>query len=746
MGRVSDDIKKWSSTAKIEDKVRMLRTLAETLGELERNGETLNEKEWERRYREAQDTARTESKSKVHILETLMKSRTALAAAERRALAASLRPKTGGGSGNSKGETLWQDWIKKHEPGSDQNMADPGSRMNPTKALDTMIADLRSADFLRAEDKARPYLTQRVLDSGIITPEKLREAIGEEMWQAYLDGKDTDAGSGARAAAAADRLEAGTFTAPDLDALKDEALRHANVDEKDVPRKERERSDLEQTLAAQMEGLDLTEGGDRETGLGRWTGLTDDEVGDLVSRPGFQRWAKAHDLVDIGRIGEDGRLVIGKDTAKAVRMAVSQTRKNPPIQDAGEFVGEVLHGPSEPKYIRGPVVDGKITSVWVPRDDGSVDLLDLTTGRLTAARNRQGFWASGNLRDTFAKSQADDPEPHPYGVKGQPAWTYDEIKAHGPIDVTAETNVSSDPAELLETPPPVVKIAGRVRKPLFGEDPLYHATVTQGDGSLLRLERDTPESPWRRVDDELNAQVFVTPETIEIGKTKVVGPKREKEMRIAAFRKARGVKDEPEVTDEEIAAFNFPGHAPGGDEEAAAALTFKGPGTVDTSMTPEDRAKIMHKVDADLLGEQLQEGGERMVKEAKRDKAIMADVREMASKAAARPRPTIPAPVVALPEETDVPEVNMGAVKAAEAEFEKRLAAKTVHDLGDETVVVKAPKKEVHDLGETDIVVRPPSATEMVNGQPVPVRIKPKTDAELRADALRRARELTTGA
>lgn len=729
MGRVADDIKSWSRTASTEDKVKMLRTLAETLGELERSGEQLNEKEWDRRFREAQETARTESKSAVHAIETLMRSKTALAAAERRALAASLRPKTGGGSGNSKGETLWQDWIKKNEPGSDQNMADPGSRMNPAKALDTMIADLRSADFLRAEDKARPYLTQRVLDSGIITPKKLREAIGEEMWQAYLDGKDSEAGSGARAAAAADRLEAGTFTAPDLDALKDEALRHANVDEKDVPRKEREKSDLEKSLAAQMEELNTS----TTAGPGRWWGLTDAEVGDLVSRPGFQRWAKAHGLTDLGYVNNAGDFVIGGETAKAIKLAMHQTARKPKPEFGGEFGGNVFTPKSpEPLFTRGGVTNGKINSVWLTGDDGRIDYLDLDSGTLTPAKDALGNWKSTALRDTFEKHKAADPEPHPYGIKGQPAWTYDQIKAHGPIDVVKDTAVTSDPKELLDLPTPTTNIKGRLRKPMFGEDPDLDAEVEQADGTLVRLHRTRTDAPWTV--EEGSGKLYVAPDTIEITKTKVVRPKAEKDLTLAALRKARRVEEpaakkaEPEVTDAEVAAFTFPGRrAEMSDEERAAALTPKGEGvvTVEEGMDPEERARIMHKVDAELLGAQLQEGGERMVESAKRDKSIAADVATAAAAAKARPRPAIPTPVVAVPEETEVVAVDSPALRADEAAFEKRLAE----------------KKAVHDLGDTDIVVRP-EPTEMVDGQEVPVRITPKTDAERRADAMKRARQM----
>lgn len=744
MGRVADDIKSWSRTATVEDKVKMLRTLAETLGELERSGETLNEKEWDRRFREAQETARTESKSAVHAIETLMRSKTALAAAERRALAAQLRPKTGGGSGNSRGEALWQDWIKKHEPGSDQNMADPGSRLAPSDVLSTIIKDLRSADFLRPDDKARPYLTQRVLDSGVITPEKLHEAIGDEMWQAYLDGKDDEAGRGARAAAAADRLEAGTFTAPDLDALKDEALRHADVQEKDIPRTPREKSDLEKSLAEQMEELSNSP---TATGPGRWWGLTDAEVGDLVSRPGFQRWAKAHGMTDLGYLNGAGDFVVGKETAKALRLANQQTSKHPHVGYAGEFADRVFTPESPaPLFTRGAVTNGKINSVWLTGDDGRIDYLDLDSGTLTPAKDALGNWKSTALRDTYEKHKAADPEPHPYGIKGQPAWTYDQIKAHGPIDVVKDTAVTSDPKELLELPTATATIKGRLRKPAFGEDPDHDAVVEQDDGTTIRLHRARTDAPWTV--EEGSGKLYL-PTTIEIAKTKVVRPKGEKDTVLAAFRKARGIEEpdaKPAVTDEEVAAFKFPGHGPT-DEEVAEALTFKGSGTVDTSMTPEDRVEIMHKLDADLLGAQLQEGGERMVESAKRDKAIAADVATAAAAAKARPRPTIPAPVVAVPEETEVPEVNMGAVKADEAAFEKRLAEKEADRLtfpGKGTVEMdpESAASQLRFNGPGKVSVEP---TETVNGQPVPVRIKPKTDADLRADALRRARELAAG-
>lgn len=776
MGRPSDDIKTLVSTMSPEDKVRLLRTLTQTWGELQKSGDLLTQKEWDRRVRELNENARVTSKSQVHIIESLMKDKTALSTAQIRALAASLRPRGGGsgGKGSGRGEQLWQAWIKKNEPGSDQNAADPGSRLSPADVLPTMVSDLRSADYLRMDDPARVYLTQRVLDSGVITPDELHKRIGDEAWQAYLDGKQTDDAGSARVAGAADRLEAGTFTLPDLDALKEEAIRRSEVNPDDVPMPERKPSELEKRIESQVDELSKSALSNEEP---RWWGLTDSQVADLVTRPGFQRWAEAHGLTDVGSVGADGGLVVGQDTAKALRLAMRQTGKHPLVEEGGAFIGDVLHGEPEPKYIRGAVTDGKINSVWVVGDSGRIDYLDLDSGTLTEARRPDGSWKSLGLRDTYAKHVATDPTPHPYGVKGQAAWTYDQIKEHGPIDTTRESAVTNDPNELMARPAPTVELRGRLIKPTFGADPGLDATVVQPDGSRIHLVRSSVNEPWRRTEEKNNPYLYIAPENdIHLTKTKVVRRPGENDEEVP-----EPGAEKPAVTDAEVADFRFPGHAEKdgqrarlvdaikkheagmaenmADRAAADKLTFRGPGTVeveDEPMTPEKRAQIMHKLDADLLGAQLQEGGEAMVADAKRTDAIAQMAADEKAKAVVRPRLPIAPPATAFPEETEVPEVNSPALREAEAAFYKKLEAKEAakadadrHDLGTETVVIRPPAPrpgvdEPADLGTETITIRKP-ATETVDGQEVPVRIKPRDEAAMRMDALKKARAMAAG-
>lgn len=641
-----------------QEKVALYRDLTEALTDLETKGETRRLDEWQARFEAASKEGQKTSELQVKAITELMRDKTALSVAEIRALSDVTRAQAAKRAGaSSTDEDFWRKMLMKDQSGSDQNVADPSRLANPSDPTvkARILSVLQSRNEMDVTSKRRPYITARALQEGLWTPQELEQLLGPELWAAYIDNK-VDADAGAGIAGIADRLVAGTFSKPDLDKLKDEAKLYALVAKEDVTMPERVVSPLETALGVQREALaeDIQVGPSAPV-RGPWGGLTDEQVGEIVSRPGFQRWAKAHKLSEIGYVNADGAFVPGADTFKALRLASKQSMQ-PADKVVGEFEGRVAQPAKPQMIINGGVTNGIVQSVWLPQDDGSVDYLDLESGKLTPAKDANGFWRTNNLRDLYAK-QAEGQTPHPVGIKGEPAWSYEQIKAAGPLD-SMRTELTNEADELLTTPPPVVGIKGGLRIPTFGEDPDYDATVEQADGTVVRLHRATTTEPWSVASGKLHVPV----EQFDLSRGKVVKPDRMVRDALALARKgakptideqvaALDLKTNPddivvertpvEPTEAEIDAFRFPDKPvdvvvesaeparprilPKAKSEVTEVAVLDSPALAADEaalmatlpLTSAQKVDITKRVESRSMGDELESGGRAMVADAK---------------------------------------------------------------------------------------------------------------------------------
>lgn len=631
--------------------------------------------QWRTKFTELNKNAREGSKGAVKAITELMKDKTALSVADRRMLSAYARDLAARSSGRSfNGEAEVRFLLKKYQPGVDQTGAYAGSYVNAAEIKPKLADDLGNLTVYPPDSEMRYYLMKRFGPEGnaVFTDDELHKIVGEDAWQKYLAHKDDDGYSGAQLAAIGDKIILGQITTPDLDKLKDEAVKAAKVKDADVPAFTYAPSAAETTMQGKLDALttELAEAdlsgvsADEHPGPARWYGLTDIEAAKFVSKPGVQRWAKSWGLTDIGHV-EDGMFVPGKDTKKAFRLAAHQSF-NATTKPMGEFRAEVLAGEPAQKVVLTPDKDGIVGSVWMVNADGSIDKMDLATGEAVSARDARGQWASDADKVAYATDAKADP-PHPYGLKGERGWTREEWAKRGPIDLIAEENVTSDPRELRG--PRMDRVIGARRLPNWGEDPDHSALVQQEDGSVVALHRDSVDQPWRIVSGE-------------------------------ALHKNVGLPDEPAPKGEAKA-----------EEPKPEAAAKSGPAKPNADVT--------------ALADELQRGGEAMVAEAKKDDetaakrqmreatgltALEASTKAEEERAArsfmARPMSDMGEPVVATqapvtpgkavvapPYEEPVP-VNSPALKQAEMDWEER------HKPGAVKISDIVGRREVKDLGD----------------------------------------------
>lgn len=176
--------------AEPKDMVAILRSLVEYRSVLEKSREKADADEWERRYLEAQKGARHRADVIQKIYDRYSAGEVSLSNADKRLLATAMRAASGSGSAGKKmasGEALFRSWLKKTGDSADQN-AGEGSYVNVFQSKPTILKNLKDDAAVPLDSKLRPWLTQHALDLKLWTPEELRAEIGEEMWQAYLDG------------------------------------------------------------------------------------------------------------------------------------------------------------------------------------------------------------------------------------------------------------------------------------------------------------------------------------------------------------------------------------------------------------------------------------------------------------------------------------------------------------------------------------------------------------------------------
>jgi hypothetical protein len=366
---------------------------------------------------------------------------------------------------------------------------------------------------LPLDSKQRPWLTQHVLDLGLWKPEQLRELIGEEAWQAYLDGITQEGRDDSANMALISKIETGSLTKPDLEKIKNDAILATNITADDVIRPDSAPSALEKELSELMAGV---AGGDVATVKeGRWYGLTDDEIGDMVKRPGLRRWAKEHGFGDLGSLESNG-FVPGKDTDRMLLEIIRQRgMKHSVNRFGGDFEDEVevVGGNSGPQmFVSSGINDKKLMSVWAVNPNGSVEYLDLAAGTTTPAKDAAGRWLSKSLEERYAadaKRTADveagetEAAPRPLGFKGMAPLSKGAILEGGPIDLNNES-FTPEAEDLLMPLPPKVVIAGKRRLPTYGEDPDTVAHIRQPDGSIVTLRRANADAAWQ-VDSDVSS-------------------------------------------------------------------------------------------------------------------------------------------------------------------------------------------------------------------------------------------------
>ena len=499
--------------AEPKDMVAILRSLVEYRSVLERSREKADADEWRSRYLEAQKGARHRADVIQKIYDRYAASTTALAAADKRALIAAIRVASGSSSAGKKmasGEALFRSWLKKTGPSADQN-AGEGSYLNVFESKPTILRNLRHIAALPLDSKQRPWLTQHALDLKLWTPDELRAEIGEEAWQAYLDGITQEGRDDSANMALISKIETGSLTKPDLEKIKNAAILATDITADDVVRPDTAASALEKDLSELMSGV----AGGGVAKEGRWYGLTDDEIGDMVKRPGLRRWAKEHGFGDLGSLESNG-FVPGKDTNRMLLEIIRQRgMKHSVNRFGGDFEDEVevVGGNSGPQlFVNSGINDKKLTAVWAVNPNGSVEYLDLAAGTTTPAKDAAGRWLSKSLEQQYAadaKRTADveagetEATPRPLGFKGMAPLSKGAILAGGPIDLSNQS-FTPEAEDLLMPLPPKVVISGKRRLPTYGEDPDTVAHIRQPDGSIVTLRRVNEDAPWQ-VDSDVSS-------------------------------------------------------------------------------------------------------------------------------------------------------------------------------------------------------------------------------------------------
>lgn len=673
MAKTYAEIAAEAKTKDYATKAKVLKEMRTLVTEYHKADYKAQSDQWRTKFTELNKNAREGSKGAVKAITTLMNNKTDIAEADRRMLAAYARDLAARSSGRSfNGEQEWRRLITKSEPGADQTGAYSGRFVNPAEIRGRVAEDLGSLSAYPPDSPMRYYLMGRALGGGLFTDDEMHKIVGEEAWQKYLEHKDDQEYEGAGLAGIGDKIILGTITTPDLDKLKDEAVKAAKVKDADVPEFVYAPSAAETSMQGKVDALteELADAdlsgvpGDLDHDAPeRWFGYTDAEAGRIISNPAFQRWAKAYGMTDLGSY-RDGVFRPGADTKKAFRLGYHQEFK--PTVRRWQDMNVLAESERPQRVVLTPDKDGVVSSLWLVNDDGSVDKMDLADGSVARARDISGRWLSQAERSAFAADAKADP-PHPYGIKGQAGWTRDDLAAKGPIDLGAEDTITSDPSELKATRKD--RVEGVRRMPSYGDDPDLDAVVEQPDGTVVRLRRDRTDQPWRIVSGEaLHKDVGLPDEPTPKGEAKAEEPKPE-----------AAAKSEPAKPNADVAA----------------------------------------------LADELQKGGEAMVAEAKKDDEAAAkrqvreaaglDALEASTKAEeeraarsfmARPMSDMGEPVVATqapvtpgkavvapPYEEPVP-VNSPALKQAEMDWEER------HKPGAVKISDIVGRREVKDLGD----------------------------------------------
>lgn len=761
MATFQSDAESFISEAKPADKLLYLRNLAEYRSELESARKEADLKEWKAKFDASQKAAIERAKRVEKIYDRWAAGEKDLAVADRRVLASVLRASVGGGRASKNGaSSMWREWHTKRFDTADQNVGDPGSYLSTAQIPNQIVDNLKETTGLRLDDPKRPVLTQYALESGVWTPEELREKIGEEAWAAYENGITEEDRGAARASAIIDRVELGEFSRPDLEAIKDAAILATDVKPEDVAMVVSEQSALEKELSEQTKKF-LNDIGSTEE-RGRWYGLTDKQVGEMVERPGFQRWARDHGFTDIGRLNGT-EFVPGVQTDKMLR-AMYKQRTQPVKNLYGQWSDKVVLDDAAPqKFVIGGTTGNVTNTAWSVNDDGSIDYIDLASGTVTPAKSKTGEWVSIALRDQYGKHLERMPggAPQVIGIKGQSPMTVRELFERGPLNFGEETALTIDEEELKPRRPVVGEVKGVRRKATFGEDPALNVSLVQDDGTTVHLYRKSEDEPWRVVEGAENAKLFnVKPIKSEQVDEVVVAPMKKAEepepVNSPALAKAESEfmdkLDKGEIKAKKVASPTSLTAQGEGEvtieqpEDEAERLTAKGDGEVTIAepepLTPKQMSDIAGRVQARDLGDELEAGGKALVEragdEAKfaegvakdRAKALEAGA-ERAGLAAMPVRGTTAwRPAVAVAERTTIEPLNSPALAKDESDFMAKLTKKDDERAAD----ALRPKGEgVVKIESEDV--------EVVDGAEVPVRIKPKGAPALTLDALRRARK-----
>lgn len=504
--------------ASAEDRTAMLRTLIEYRSVLEHNRAEADVKVYLQQLKEESANRRKFSDNATKAHDRLAVGKVQLSIADKQTLAAAIRGSGSGRSGKKmpRGDALFRGWLRKEGQTASQNADDPGSYNNPADARRTILENLRGSGGVAIDDPLRPWLTQHVLDLRLWKPEELETLLGEEMWKAYTDGITQEARDDSANSALIARIETNSLDKPDLDKIKDATLKAAEISDSDVVMTASKPSKLEESLEAMMKSI--VDGEDISAPKeGRWYGLTDEVLGDMVTRPGLRRWAKDHGLTDLGSFEGDS-FVPGKDTNRMLLEIIRQRKmKNAVHRIGGDFEeeAEVVGGQSGPQMFvssgtTGTGTDAKLTTVWAVNPNGSVEYLDLASGTVTPAKDAAGRWLSKSLEDRYgadikrgADEEAGETEaaPHPLGFRGRAPLGKGSIMAGGPIDLN-DHSFTPFAAHLLMPLPPRVVISGKRRLPTYGEDPNVLIHVKQPDGSFVTLRRANEDAPWQVNSDE----------------------------------------------------------------------------------------------------------------------------------------------------------------------------------------------------------------------------------------------------
>ncbi len=743
------------SGAKPGEALLLLREITKARIDAETSRKELDAKEFKTRFDAAQKTAQERAKIVEKIYDRWAKGETDLSVADRRVLASVLRASVGGGRASKNGaSSMWREWHTKRFDTADQNVGDPGSYLSTAQIPNQIVDNLKETTGLRLDDPKRPVLTQYALESGVWTPAELREKIGEEAWAAYENGITEDDRAAARASAIIDRVELGEFSRPDLEAIKEAAFIATDVKAEDVEKVVSEQSDLEKELSSLTKKVlgDIGATGER----GRWYGLTDKQLGEMVERPGFQRWARDHGFTDIGRLNGT-EFVPGVQTDKMLR-AMYKQRTQPVKNLYGQWSDKVVLDDAAPqKFVIGGTTGNVTNTAWSVNDDGSIDYIDLASGTVTPAKSKTGEWVSIALRDQYGKHLERMPggAPQVIGIKGQSPMTVRELFERGPLNFGEETALTIDEEELKPRRPVVGEVKGVRRKATFGEDPALNVSIVQDDGTTVHLYRKSEGEPWRVVEGAENAKLFnVKPIKSEQVDEVVVAPMKKAEepepVNSPALAKAESEfmdkLDKGEIKANKVASPTSLTAQGEGEvtieqpEDEAERLTAKGDGEVTIAepepLTPKQMSDIAGRVQARDLGDELEAGGRALVEragdEAKFAEGVAKD-RARALEAGAERAGLAAMPArgtVAVTERTAVEPLNSLALAKDESDFMDKLTKKDDERAAD----ALRPKGEgVVKIESEDV--------EVVDGAEVPVRIKPKGASTLTLDALRRARK-----